>query len=158
MRIDALRGRSAVPGILARRIALRHLVALAAGTPMLASLRTAADETPAEGPLAGTLRDLGSLEAGGRLLFLDLPEVAESGASVPVALRSRVPGDQEILLLVEENPVPLAARFAFDAPAEPSLGIRLRLARSTRVYAVVRGGGRLCHAVRSVRVVEGGCA
>src|SRR4051812_38251332 len=61
-----------------------------------------------------TLRDalaaLGAQSpANSDAIAIKAPEIAENGAVVPVAVESKLPGTQSITLLVEKNPLPLAA-------------------------------------------------
>src|SRR5262245_47547130 len=45
-------------------------------------------------------------------ITITLPDIAENGAVVPVAVASRLPSTQNIYILVEKNPNTLAAGFA----------------------------------------------
>src|SRR5690242_2415404 len=46
-------------------------------------------------------------------VIIDAPEIAENGAVVPVEISSAVPGTTALILVIEKNPFPLAARFDF---------------------------------------------
>ncbi|HSO83858.1 thiosulfate oxidation carrier protein SoxY [Thiocapsa sp.] len=87
-----------------------------------------------------------------------LPEVVEDGAVVPVTVSSTLAGVEEIYVLIPTNPYPVAVRFEIPDGTEPFVSIRLKLAQSGAVYAVVRAKGRLYARVAETRVTVGGCA
>ena len=105
-----------------------------------------------------TLKALGGIAAAESQLVFTLPELVENGAVVPVSVDSRLPGTREILIVVETNPHPLAARFSFPEGTEPFVSTRIKVAQSGTVYALVRAGGQLYSASRRTQVTIGGCA
>lgn len=92
------------------------------------------------------------------LVTLDVPAVADNGAFVPVTVISALPGTREIVLLVERNPQPVAARFIIPAGTEPFVATRIRMAASGTVHAAVRTDAGVFAAMRSVQVMVSGCA
>jgi sulfur-oxidizing protein SoxY len=100
---------------------------------------------------------LGSATANNVDVELQMPEVVEDGAVVPVRVSSRLEGVEEIYVLVPSNPYPAAVRFEIPDGTEPSVSIRLKLAQTGAVYAVVRAKGRLYSRVAETRVTVGGC-
>lgn len=144
-----------------RRAALKSAGAMA----MLLSLGIAsAQEVRAAGragfeakTLADAIRALGGNPAANAQVLLTSPDVEENGGMVPVGVVSRVPSTTHVFLLVEHNPMPLVAAFAFPAGTEPEIQTHIRMAQSSHVVAVVRAGGRLHMARKETRVTLGGC-
>jgi sulfur-oxidizing protein SoxY len=106
---------------------------------------------------ADALAALGSPLVPSADILLDLPDVADDGAAVPLAVSTRLPGVREILILVDGNPQPVAARFVFPAGTEPYVATRIRMAGSGTVVAAVRCEGGLFAAMRTTQVSVGGC-
>ncbi|UHD15763.1 thiosulfate oxidation carrier protein SoxY [Thiocapsa bogorovii] len=100
---------------------------------------------------------LGSVPVGSVDVELTLPGVVEDGAVVPVRVSSTLDGVEEIYVLVATNPYPVAVRFEILEGTEPFVAIRLKLAQTGAVYAVVRAKGRLYSRVAETRVTVGGC-
>lgn len=90
-------------------------------------------------------------------IVLTAPDIAENGASVPVDILSRIPGTTEIAVFAEKNPLPFICRIFIPEGTLPAVSLRLRLAETTRVWAVAKVGGRHFASVREVKVVSGGC-
>jgi sulfur-oxidizing protein SoxY len=88
---------------------------------------------------------------------LDAPEIAENGAVVPVAVTSSLPGVTGIAILVLENPNSLAAAYKFPEGTQPMVASRLKMAKTSKVVAVVESGGKLYSATKEVKVTVGGC-
>lgn len=107
--------------------------------------------------LEAALQALGGAVARQGEIDLTTPDIAENGAAVPVSVASRLPGTTDLYLLVEKNPLPLVAAFAFPAGTEPEIQTLVRMAESSRVLAVVRANGKLYATAREVRVTLGGC-
>lgn len=91
-------------------------------------------------------------------ITLVAPDIAENGAVVPVDVASGIPGTVEIAVFAEKNPLPLICRIFIPEGTLPAVSLRLRLAETTRVRAVVKAGGKYYMAAREVQVVGGGCA
>lgn len=90
-------------------------------------------------------------------LSLEAPQTAEDGAVVPITVESRLPDVETILIFVEKNPVPLAARFQFDPSMDAFVSLRIKMNESSDVIAVVKSGDDYFGARRKVKVVVGGC-
>ncbi|HZQ14309.1 MAG TPA: thiosulfate oxidation carrier protein SoxY [Pseudolabrys sp.] len=88
---------------------------------------------------------------------LDAPEIAENGAVVPIAVASTLPNVTGIAILVLENPNVLAAAYKIPAGTQASVANRLKMAKTTKVVAVVESGGKLYSATKEVKVTVGGC-
>jgi sulfur-oxidizing protein SoxY len=108
--------------------------------------------------LKGALAGLGGVpEETDTAIQITLPEVVEDGAVVPVSVSSAMSKVEDIFILVESNPFPLAVAFRILEGTEPSVSVRLKLAQSGVVHAVVRANGRLYSASKGTRVTVGGC-
>jgi sulfur-oxidizing protein SoxY len=98
----------------------------------------------------------GSVSANDQVQIIS-PDIAENGAVVPVGAISRIPNTTEIYLLVEKNPVPMAAAFMIPAGTEPDVQTRLKMGQSTDVVAIVKADGKLYSATKETKVTLGGC-
>ncbi len=88
---------------------------------------------------------------------LDAPEIAENGAVVPIAVSSTLPNVTGIAILVLENPFVLAAAYKIPAGTAAAVSNRLKMAKTSKVVAVVESGGKLYSASKEVKVTVGGC-
>jgi sulfur-oxidizing protein SoxY len=88
---------------------------------------------------------------------LDAPEIAENGAVVPVAITSSLPNVSGIAILVLENPFTLAAAYKIPEGTSASVASRLKMAKTSKIVAVVESGGKLYSATKEVKVTVGGC-
>lgn len=120
-----------------------------------------------EEPVAATLTRLfGSrpITDGSSVIKLDIPLIAENGASVPVTVDASVPMTPQqyaktIYIIADKNRRPMSARFSFTPDSGQALvGTNLRLGGTTDVRAIVEmSDGRLLMAKRFVKVTVGGC-
>src|SRR5690606_33854973 len=77
--------------------------------------------------LADALRHLGASNATeSRDITITAPDIAENGAVVPVAVTSRIPNTEQISILAEKNPFPLAATFDVSNGGEGYVSTRLK--------------------------------
>jgi sulfur-oxidizing protein SoxY len=88
---------------------------------------------------------------------LDAPEIAENGAVVPVSVSTTLEGVTTIAFFVNENPSALAASYQIPEGTQGSVANRLKMAKTTRVTAIVEAGGKLFSASKEVKVTVGGC-
>lgn len=109
--------------------------------------------------MAGALKGLGSgSPADSKDIVLTVPEIAENGAMVQVTVASNIPNTTSIAVLSQKNPLPLAATFDFANGALPEVQVRVRLAETTMVKAVVKtADGKFYTAQKEVKVTVGGC-
>ncbi len=94
------------------------------------------------------------IEAHG--LTLELPQVAENGALVPVTL-SASGHVNRLYLLAEGNPGPLLAEFQFYGAALPKVSLRVKLNQSGPVTALSRSDQGWMRLEQQVKVAKGGC-
>ena len=88
---------------------------------------------------------------------LEVPEIAENGAVVPVSVSTALTGVTTISILVPENPFTLAASYTLPEGTLPAIGCRLKMAKTSNVIAIVESGGKLYAATKEVKVTLGGC-
>jgi sulfur-oxidizing protein SoxY len=88
---------------------------------------------------------------------LDAPEIAENGAVVPIAVTSSLPKVTGIAILVLNNPNVLAAAYKIPEGTEAEVSNRLKMAKTSKVVAVVESNGKLYSAAKEVKVTVGGC-
>ncbi|NMF87852.1 thiosulfate oxidation carrier protein SoxY [Aromatoleum petrolei] len=104
------------------------------------------------------LRALGAEDAAeSGAVRIVAPDVAEDGRAVTISVASDIPRTEQIVVLIEENPYKVAASFRLSGAMAPAIQTRVKMARSTRVHALVRAEGRLFVAWREVTVTVGGC-
>jgi sulfur-oxidizing protein SoxY len=100
---------------------------------------------------------LGSVPTSDTQIVLTAPDRAENGAIVPVTVDSRLPGTQAIFIVVEANPNPMVLRFTVPEGTDAWVSTRIKMAESSKVYAIVRADGRLYAVSRDTQVTVGGC-
>ena len=108
--------------------------------------------------VADVLKSLGATSATeSKDIQITAPDIAENGAVVPVAVTSRIPNTQQISIVAEKNPFPLAATFDVAGGGEGYVSTRLKMGQTSDVWAVVKAGGRFYVAKKEVKVTVGGC-
>lgn len=103
------------------------------------------------------LARLGGRAATATEVVLTLDEVIDNGAIVPVSVECALPRVEDIYIVVEGNPAPLAVRFRIPEGTDAFVATRLKLAQSGRVHAIARADGRLYATSRDTKVVVSGC-
>jgi sulfur-oxidizing protein SoxY len=100
----------------------------------------------------------------GKLLTLELPEIAENGNMVPITVSVDSPMTEKeyvkaLHVIATANPQPYVATFRFTPlSGRAAVSSRMRLARTQDVIALAElGGGKFIMAKRSVKVTIGGC-
>jgi sulfur-oxidizing protein SoxY len=108
--------------------------------------------------IADVLKSLGATGASeSKDIAITAPDIAENGAVVPVAVTSRIPNTQQISIVAEKNPFPLAATFDVAGGGDGYVSTRLKMGRTSDVWAVVKAGGRYYVAKKEVKITVGGC-
>ena len=108
--------------------------------------------------LADALKSLGAANASeSRDIAITAPDIAENGAVVPIAVTSRIPGTQQISIVSEKNPFPLAATFDIAGGGEGYVSTRIKMGQTSDVWAVVKADGRFYTAKKEVKITVGGC-
>ena len=88
---------------------------------------------------------------------LQVPQIAEDGAIVPITVESTLEEVDEIIVFVEKNPTPLAAHFHLNPVLEPFASLRIKMNESCDVIAVVKSRGEYFGTRKAVKVMVGGC-
>jgi len=88
---------------------------------------------------------------------LDAPEIAENGAVVPITVSSALPDVTSIAVLVSENPFPLASAYTIPPGTSAMVSNRLKMAKTSKVVALVESAGKVYSASKEVKVTVGGC-
>jgi sulfur-oxidizing protein SoxY len=148
-----------------RFVSRRYALALAARLTLFAlTCRiNQARATPADAA-AEIAKFAGAVSPEPGKISIDLPEIAENGNSVPLAIDiDHLMTDEnyvaEVLVLAEANPWPRVATFHFTPmSARASAATRIRLAGTQTVRVVAKtSNGRFLIAQREVKVTIGGC-
>lgn len=90
-------------------------------------------------------------------ISLDAPEIAENGAVVPIAVTSSLPKVTAMAVLVLNNPYTLAAAYRIPNGTLAEVSSRLKMAKTSKVVAVVESDGKLYSTSKEVKVTVGGC-
>jgi len=85
------------------------------------------------------------------------PDIAENGAVVPITIETALADVTNIALIASVNPTPLAADFQLTADSIPFVSTRIKMGKTGDVVAVVKAGGRMYSARKTVKVTIGGC-
>jgi sulfur-oxidizing protein SoxY len=109
--------------------------------------------------VAGALKGIGATNAAdSKEIVLKVSEIPENSAAVPVEVVSNIPNTVSISVLSLKNPLPLSATFEFANGALPEVQLRMRLAETTKVRAVVRtADGKFYSTQQDVTVTVSGC-
>jgi sulfur-oxidizing protein SoxY len=135
------------------KLTRRDALALGLGATVVAMLPMRASAAAEEKIAEFT----GGAEVGTGDIKIDLAEIAENGATVPVGVSA--PGAEAILLLATGNPAPPVATFTFGpAAGSQMVATRIRLAGTQDVVAIARmADGSFIQASANVKVTIGGC-
>ena len=108
--------------------------------------------------LAGVLSSLGATGAvESKDIIITAPDIAENGAVVPIAVASRLPRTEQISIVAEKNPFPLAATFDVSGGSEGYVSARIKMGQTSDVWAVVKADGKFYTAKKEVKITVGGC-
>jgi len=88
---------------------------------------------------------------------IQIPKTAENGAAVPITVTSSLNNVESISILIEKNPVPLAAKFELSPELEAFVSARLNIAESSAVAVIVETNDGFFSASEKVIVTSGGC-
>jgi sulfur-oxidizing protein SoxY len=105
-----------------------------------------------------------SLADGTGLFGIEMPVRAEDAAVVPVTMRLTLPpGDarqlRALTLVIDDNPVPVAATFKFgDGAGVSEISTRVRVNSYTNVHAVAELSDGMLYVVKTYVKGSGGCS
>ena len=88
---------------------------------------------------------------------VDAPDIAENGAVVSVKVSTTLPKVESISIYVPVNAFPLSASYVLSNQVEPSITGRIKMAKTSKVVAVVKSDGKVYTASKQVKVTLGGC-
>lgn len=108
--------------------------------------------------MVDVMRSLGATGAAeSKDIVITAPDIAENGAVVPVAVTSKIPNTQQISIVAEKNPFPLAATFDVSGGGEGYVSTRIKMGQTSDVWAIVKAGGKYFTARKEVKITVGGC-
>jgi sulfur-oxidizing protein SoxY len=151
-----------MPGRRFRLLCIAGLLSVILG----ASLVHAAGNEP-YGPWPGLVQDIFKnrpIHDGSAVIAIEMPYRAEDAAIVPVILPSRLsPYDirrmVSITLVIDQNPVPMAARFELGPEANVAeIATRVRVNSYTDVHAVAELSDGQLYTAKTYVKASGGCA
>ncbi len=90
-------------------------------------------------------------------ISLQAPPIAENGAVVPVEIESKLPGTRMIAIVSEKNPHALSAAFHFPEGTVPYVMTRVKVAETSKLYALVQTDKGFFYTDQLVKVTLGGC-
>ncbi len=90
-------------------------------------------------------------------IVIEVPQIAENGAVVPIEVSSNIPGTTSLAVLIDKNPFPLAGRFELKEGALPFVKLNVKMGETSDVRVVAVAGGRHYAATREIKVTIGGC-
>jgi len=101
---------------------------------------------------------LGSTKAApSSAIKIKAPDIAENGAVVPITISTSLSGVESIAVMVEKNPSPLACNFNLASNTEGFVSTRVKMGKTSDLIAVIKAGGKLHSAKKTVKVTIGGC-
>lgn len=108
--------------------------------------------------LADVMKSLGATGAAeSKDIVITAPDIAENGAVVPIAVTSKLPNTEQISIVAEKNPFPLAATFDVSGGGEGYVSARIKMGQTSNVWAVVKAGGKYYTTHKEVKITVGGC-
>ena len=155
---------------LTRRVVVGAVATLA--LPSVALAQTPPTNPPLVGPLApdpvafkkalSTFTGSAAPQAEG--LQLDIPVLADNPSAVPIKAKVTLPITEhdwceELIVLAELNPIPLACRIRFTAETGTAeAAVRIRLSQSQAVHVLARmKSGKLLAGKQTITVAASGC-
>lgn len=108
---------------------------------------------------ADSLRGIGAANATESSdVVLESPDIAENSAIVHIVVQSKLPNTESIYVIAEKNPQPLVAQFDIMQGMDPYVALRIKMAESAFIRAVVKAGGKFYYTKKETKVTLGGCA
>ncbi len=86
---------------------------------------------------------------------LKAPDIAENGAVIPITVSAK--SGSKVAILQDANPETLVAVFTVPKGGIIDYSVRIKMAKTGNVYAIVEDGGKLYKASKQVKVTIGGC-
>jgi len=99
----------------------------------------------------------GSNPAASAKIKVDAPDIAENGAVVSVTVTSTLSDIETISIFVPVNNAPLCSSYVLSKQSDGIITGRIKMAKTSDIVAVIKAGGKLHTAKKSVKVTLGGC-
>jgi sulfur-oxidizing protein SoxY len=90
-------------------------------------------------------------------IMLEIPDIAENGAVVPVSVTTSIAGAEAIYVVIDMNPNPLSATFKLTPSSPADISIRVKMGKSSMVRALVKTADKVYMTGKEVKVTIGGC-
>ena len=90
-------------------------------------------------------------------ITISAPDIAENGAVVPITISTTLSNVENISVFVDKNPQPLAANFDLTSNVSGFVSTRIKMRETSDVIAIIKSGGKLYKANKTVKVTIGGC-
>ena|SRR5579859_3596773 len=90
-------------------------------------------------------------------LSVEVPQIAENGAVVPIEISSAIPGTTALIVVIDKNPFPLISRFDFKEGALPFVKVNVKMSETSDIRVLAEAAGRYYVTTREVKVTIGGC-
>ena len=90
-------------------------------------------------------------------VFLDVKDIAENAAVVPIKVSTDIKNAETIRIYVEKNPYPLIATFKLTEYTDNFVFIRSKMRETSNVIAMVEADGQLFMTKKEIKVTVGGC-
>src|SRR3954453_23743912 len=138
-----------------------------AGLLVLGAQQVSAAAPEAYDPWPGLVQDIfnnRTMNDGSDVIAIEMPYRAEDAAIVPVTLKTKLPpGDSRrvvsITLVIDQNPAPMAAKFALGAEARVSeISTRVRVNNYSDVHAVAELSDGKLYMTKTYVKASGGCS
>lgn len=146
---------------LSRRLILKGSLAVAALAAMPRALLAAAwpENAFSKTTSADAIADLFGTDqiTASDQISMKVPQIAENGAVVPVAVKTTLENVESISIVVEKNPRPLAATFELPAGTLPEVASRIKMGQTSDVMVIVKTDSGLFSTAKNVKVTIGGC-
>ncbi len=136
----------------------------AAAVAALAPTTLSAIDFRAEKPKAWTATKVeegmneifGSTKTEEKKVKIKAPDIAENGAVIPITITSKLAGSK-VAIFQNANPEATVAVFTVPEGGIIDYSVRIKMAKTGTVTAVVEAGGKLYSASKEVKVTIGGC-
>ncbi|MBD3618164.1 MAG: thiosulfate oxidation carrier protein SoxY [Chromatiales bacterium] len=100
---------------------------------------------------------VGGTSARAGAISIKAPDIAETGAVVPVTVSTSISGVESISIFAKENANPLTSSYMLGGNTEGFVSTRIKMGKTSDVIAVVKADGKLYNATKEVKVTIGGC-
>jgi len=88
---------------------------------------------------------------------IQIAKIVGSGANVPITVTSTLNNVESIAILVEKNPIALAAKFDLTPTMEAWVSARLKIAESSTVMVIVETDAGFYSAAEKIIISPGNC-